>query len=242
MSKKPVIGITGAYVNHNSFSEGLYVHHDYHKAVVSAGGLPIVIPYTNPELAIDTLQLCDAVILSGGEDVDPQFYSQDPHPKIGPTIAERDVFEITIVKYAIEHNLPLMAICRGLQILNVALGGTLIQDIPSQVENGIKHAQIVERSRDSHGVTIDEDSKLYQIFGTNKLRVNSLHHQALDVVADDLRVVARSSDGIVEAVEYVKPSTFTIGVQWHPESMASTNPYMKSLFDEFIKSSSKVLV
>jgi putative glutamine amidotransferase len=242
MSKKPVIGITGAYVNHNKFSEGLYVHHDYHKAVVSAGGLPIVIPYTNPELAIETLKLCDGVILSGGEDVDPQFYGQEPHPQIGPTIPERDLFEITIVKHVIENNIPLLAICRGVQILNVALGGTLIQDIPSQVEQCIKHAQIVERSRDSHGVTILEDSQLFQIFGTNKLRVNSLHHQALDVIADDLRVVAYSSDGIVEAVEYKQPSTFTVGVQWHPESMASTNPYMKSLFTEFIKSISKVLV
>lgn len=242
MSKKPVIGITGAYVNHNKHMEGLYVHHDYHKAVVAVGGLPIVIPFTNPELAVATLQLCDGIILSGGEDVDPQFYSQEPHQKIGPTIPERDVFEMAIVKYVLEHNMPLLAICRGMQILNVALGGSLIQDIPSQVQDSMKHTQIIERSRDSHGVTIHEDSKLYQIFGTDKVRVNSLHHQALDAIANDLRVVARSSDGIVEAVEYIEPSTFTIGVQWHPESMASTNPYMNALFAEFIKCSSKVLV
>jgi putative glutamine amidotransferase len=147
-----------------------------------------------------------------------------------------------MVKYALENNIPLLAICRGVQILNVALGGTLIQDIPSQVEAPIQHSQKIDRSRDTHWVTISRDSRLYEIVGSERVRVNSLHHQAIDRVADDLRVVAQSSDGIVEAVEYIHPSTFTVGVQWHPESMASTNSEMNNMFAEFIKKSSQVLV
>ncbi|MEH7121405.1 gamma-glutamyl-gamma-aminobutyrate hydrolase family protein, partial [Neobacillus vireti] len=146
------------------------------------------------------------------------------------------------VKFALENNIPLLAICRGVQILNVALGGTLIQDIPCQVKEPIQHTQIVKRSRDTHWVNIQRDSKLFQLLGTEQVRVNSLHHQSIDRIASDLRIVAQSSDGIVEAVEYVHPSTFTVGVQWHPESMASTNSQMNNLFAEFIKSSMEVPV
>jgi putative glutamine amidotransferase len=240
--KKPIIGITSAYVNHNHYMEGVYVHHDYHKSVAANGGIPILLPYINEEIALETLPLCDGIILSGGEDVDPQFYGEDPHPQLGPPITERDKVEIAIVKYALEYNIPLLAICRGIQILNVALGGTLIQDIPSQVKEPIQHSQIVNRSRDTHWVNIENDSKLFQLLGSLQVRVNSLHHQSIDKIASELRVVARSSDGVVEAVEYVHPSTFTVGVQWHPESMASTNAQMSNLFAELIKSSMRVPV
>jgi putative glutamine amidotransferase len=242
MRKKPIIGITGAYVKHNEYMEGVYVHHDYHKSVAANGGIPIILPYINPEIALETLGLCDGIILSGGEDVDPQLFGQDPHHQLGPTTPERDLAEIAMVKYALENNIPLLAICRGVQILNIALGGTLIQDIPSQVEAPIQHSQKIDRSRDTHWVTISRDSRLYEIVGSERVRVNSLHHQAIDRVADDLRVVAQSSDGIVEAVEYIHPSTFTVGVQWHPESMARTNSEMNNMFAEFIKKSSQVLV
>jgi putative glutamine amidotransferase len=242
MVKKPIIGITGAYVKKNEHMEGVYVHHDYHKTVASNGGIPIILPYINAEIAIETLQLCDGIILSGGEDVDPQFYGQDPHPQLGPTIPERDLVEIAIAKYATQNKIPLLAICRGVQILNVALGGSLVQDIPSQVNEPIQHSQIVERRRDTHWVTVDESSKLFQVVGIDKIRVNSLHHQALGTLADELRVVALSSDGIIEAVESKNPDTFLLGVQWHPESMASSNRLMNNLFQEFILSSSKVLL
>lgn len=235
MQKKPIIGITGAYVKHNEYMEGVYVHHDYHKSVAANGGIPIILPYINPEIALETLSVCDGIILSGGEDVDPQLFGQDPHHQLGPTTPERDLAEIAMVKYALENNIPLLAICRGVQILNVALGGTLIQDIPSQIKESIQHSQKIDRSRDTHWVTISRDSKLYGIVGSERVRVNSLHHQAIDRVANDLRVVAQSSDGIVEAVEYIQPTTFTVGVQWHPESMASTNSEMNNIFVEFIK-------
>jgi putative glutamine amidotransferase len=242
MNKKPIIGITGAYVNHNEYMEGVYVHHDYHKSVAANGGIPIILPFINSEIAIETLPICDGIILSGGEDVDPKFYGQDPHPNLGPTTPERDSAEIAIVKYALENDIPILAICRGVQILNVALGGTLIQDIPSQVNEPILHSQKIDRSQDTHWAIVSKDSKLYQLLDSERIRVNSLHHQALGRIANDLRIVAQSSDGIVEAVEYNHPTTFTMGVQWHPESMAATNKEMNNLFAEFIKSSSKVLV
>jgi putative glutamine amidotransferase len=242
MNKKPIIGITGAYMKRNEHMEGLYVHHDYHKTVAANGGIPVILPFISPEITLETLPLCDGIILSGGEDVDPQFYGQDPHIHLGPTLPDRDLVEVEIVKYAIRKNIPILAICRGVQILNVALGGTLIQDIPSQMKEPIQHSQTVERRRDTHWVKISEDSKLFQILGSDQIRVNSLHHQAIDMVAMDLRVVASSSDGIIEAVEYIGSSTFTVGVQWHPESMASTNNSMNNLFIQFIKSCSGVLV
>jgi putative glutamine amidotransferase len=235
MGTKAVIGITGAYVQHNPFMEGLYVHHDYHKSVALTGGLPIVLPYINPEFSQEMLQLCDGLILSGGEDVDPKFYGQDSYLDVGATIAERDEVEIALARQALQCKIPLLAICRGLQILNVALGGTLIQDISRQVCKPLQHVQISDRSRDTHWVMIETDSRLYKIFGQARVRVNSLHHQALDGVATGLKVAATASDGIVEAVEYTGNS-FAIGVQWHPESLASSNLLMKKLFVEFINS------
>jgi putative glutamine amidotransferase len=234
--RKPVIGITGAYVKHNEHMEGVYVHHDYHRTVAANGGIPIVLPYYTKELALETLSLCDGIIISGGEDVDPLAYNQDPHPKLGFTIPERDWVEFEIVRFAISHNIPLLAVCRGLQVLNVALGGTLIQDIPSQIKNTVQHSQVVNRSRDTHWINVVQDSQLYKIFGADRVRVNSLHHQAIDKVAEDLRVVALAEDGIVEAVEYIHPRSFILGVQWHPESMSSTNSQMNRLFEELITS------
>ena len=237
MQKKPVIGITGAYVKHNAYMEGVYVHQDYHKSVTLCGGLPMILPYVNPELAIEMVQLCNGIILSGGEDIDPYFYGQEPQKNLEVTTPERDEVEIALVKYALQSQIPILAICRGIQLLNVALGGTLIQDISSSVNKSLQHFQKVERKRDTHWVRIERDSQLYKIFGEDQVRVNSLHHQAIDCLAPELKVVARASDGIIEAVEHTSAPSFVIGVQWHPESLASSQPLMKELFYQFIKSS-----
>ncbi|MDU1848381.1 MAG: gamma-glutamyl-gamma-aminobutyrate hydrolase family protein [Niallia nealsonii] len=233
---KPIIGITGAYIFKNKFMEGTYVHHDYQNTIAANGGLPIILPFVEEALSIEMVDLCDAVLLSGGEDVDPILFGEDPHRNIGDTILLRDQVELQIIKRAMETNKPILAICRGIQILNVALGGTLIQDIPSQLLDSIKHTQSVSRSLDSHFVSIKENSKLAAIIGEGKTRVNSLHHQAIDSLAVDLEVVATSSDGIIEAVEHKNYPHFLLGIQWHPESMASTNEKMNRIFAEFIKS------
>lgn len=236
MIRKPVIGITGAYVYHNKFMEGTYVHHDYQKAIADNGGLPIVLPFVKEDLASIMVDQCDAILLSGGEDIDPIVFGMDPHPKIGDTIILRDKVELGILERAMERNIPILAICRGIQVLNVALGGTLIQDIPSQVEGAIKHLQSVNRSWDTHWVTIKDNSKLASIIGETKTRVNSLHHQAIDLVGENLEVVAQSSDGIIEAVEHKNYQNFLLGIQWHPESMAASNEKMNRIFAELINS------
>lgn len=234
LASRPVIGITGAYVLHNKFTEGTYVHHDYQKAIHANGGLPVILPFVSEELAEETVNLCDAILLSGGEDVDPAFYNQDPHQKLGSTIPLRDKVELALIKAAMEKRKPILAICRGVQILNVALGGTLLQDIPSQVSNSIQHTQTAERGRDTHWATIDVNSRLYEIIGVESVRVNSLHHQAIDRLADALKVTASSSDGIIEAVEQKNYADFLLGIQWHPESMASSYERMNRIFAQFI--------
>ncbi|WP_445505711.1 gamma-glutamyl-gamma-aminobutyrate hydrolase family protein [Niallia sp. 03091] len=239
MGKKPVIGITGAYVFHNKCMEGTYTHHDYQKTIAKNGGLPIILPFVQEELAEEMVEQCDAILLSGGEDVDPSMYKQDPHQMLGATTPLRDKVEWNIIKAAMRRNLPILAICRGVQILNVALGGTLIQDIPSVVKDSIKHSQTVDRSWDTHWIKVDENSRLAAILGDTTVRVNSLHHQAIDQVGHDLQVVAQSADGIIEAVEHTNYSNFLLGIQWHPESMAATNEQMNQLFAEFVQSAKK---
>ncbi|PKG23213.1 gamma-glutamyl-gamma-aminobutyrate hydrolase [Niallia nealsonii] len=235
LANKPVIGITGAYVFHNKFMEGTYVHHDYQKAIAANGGIPIILPFLEENLAEEMAEQCDAILFSGGEDIDPKFYGQDPHQKLAATIPLRDKWEIALLEKAMKKKKPILAICRGIQLLNVALGGTLIQDIPSDVKGSIKHSQTVNRSWDSHWVILEKGSRLETILQAKKIRVNSLHHQAVDHLAESLRVTATSSDGIIEAVEHTYYEHFLLGIQWHPESMAATDETMNKIFAEFIK-------
>lgn len=231
---KPVIGITTSYGKHTEFMEGVYVHHDYHRTVAARGGVPILIPNASIDSALAVLPLLSGLIISGGEDVNPQFYGQDPHPKLGPTCTVRDEIEIALIRRALEADLPILAICRGAQILNVALGGTLVQDIPSQLPDAMQHTQLHPRGEDAHWVNVEKDSRLHAIFGETKTRVNSLHHQAIHEVAVALRTVAVANDGVIEAVEH-RQHRFAIGVQWHPESMvAHGNQQMGGLFDALL--------
>lgn len=238
MERKPIIGITSSYVKHTNHMEGVYVHHDYHRAVIEAGGIPVILPIAPPEVLDTYISMCDGFIFSGGEDVDPQFYNQDPHQKLGFFYTERDESELYLMKEVIKVDKPLLGICRGMQLLNVALGGTLVQDIPTQLKYAFQHVQTINRDKQSHDVFVNLHRKLYDILEQDEIRVNSLHHQALDKIADDLLVVAISSDEIVEAVEH-KDARFVLGLQWHPESLAPNNMEAKKLFREFINKSSE---
>jgi len=233
MKKKPVIGITASYVKHNHYMEGVYVHHDYHKAIVASGGIPLILPVSTKEMAMEYLSMCDGILVSGGEDVDPQFYHHDPHQKLGFVFPERDEVELALIEACLNENKPLLGICRGLQILNVALGGTLIQDLPSQVPTSMQHVQTIPRPRSFHSVKIEKNSQLHTIFEKESVRVNSLHHQSIDVLAKDLKAVSFAGDGIIEAVEHVSKQAWA--VQWHPESMFSTSEDMQKLFRSFIQ-------
>ncbi|WP_046175284.1 gamma-glutamyl-gamma-aminobutyrate hydrolase family protein [Domibacillus indicus] len=237
MKKAPVIGITSSYVRQTLNSEGVYIHHDYHRAVFKAGGIPIILPAAPSNFIPDYLEMCDGFILSGGEDVDPLYYGQHAHEKLGSVFAERDKFELELTDLVLKQNKPVFAICRGLQVINVALGGTLWQDIPSQVNSRIQHSQTIHRSTPTHPVTFTSHSKLAKIIQNTTLHVNSLHHQAIDKLGKGLKAVGYSPDHLIEAAE-MDGDVFVIGVQWHPESMVPGSIEMARLFSYFIQCAS----
>ncbi|OIJ22069.1 gamma-glutamyl-gamma-aminobutyrate hydrolase [Anaerobacillus alkalidiazotrophicus] len=230
---KPIIGITSSIENHNNIP-CVQLHEKYIRSVLHGGGIPIVIPIGPQELVEVYISMCDGIILSSGEDVDPQFFNENPILQLQKTNSKRDKFEIELIKKALNEKKPILAICRGITILNVALGGSVIQDIATVNPKAIKHFQLAERSEPTHDLHLDNNSWLYQIFKTSKIRVNSMHHQAIDVLASSLKKVATSPDGFIEAVEGVDESHFVLGVQWHPEEMATVDPNMVQLFKDFI--------
>lgn len=215
----PIIGITANVTDGNvSLLSG------YFKSVIKAGGIPMVIP---PSEETDTiasmLDSLDGILLSGGADINPLFMKEDPINELHNINPYRDRQELLIVKMAADRQIPILGICRGVQIMNVALGGTLYQDIYSQAEGKlIKHSQDLDRAYASHLVYIDEDSMLSKIMDTTTLPVNSFHHQAVKDAAPGFKICARSSDGIVEAIESTEYKSM-IGVQWHPECFILNN-------------------
>jgi putative glutamine amidotransferase len=213
---RPAIGITIGYDDRRA---GLHVlREDYVKSVELAGGLPLVLAPGAPADAADVLAKVDGLLLSGGSDVDPALYGELPHPKLGAVVRARDDFELALTREAVARDVPIFAICRGHQVLNVARGGTLVQDIPSVVVAGVDHDARSERWERSHEVRVLQGTRLREILGRETVAVNSFHHQAVDRLGEGLVVSARSSeDRVVEAIE-MPDRRFVVGVQWHPES------------------------
>ena len=179
----------------------------------------------------------DGLLLTGGSDLEPGFYGEEPLPKLDVTLPERDTFEMAVLEHALQRGVPVFGICRGMQVLNVALGGTLYQDLPSQLEDGsIAHRQQMPKWQWTHEVEVDGNSRMAGIMETEALRVNSYHHQGLDQLGDGLRVVAHASDGVIEAVEYRDLSErWLVGVQWHAEAMRDTpGPEHRNLFEAHV--------
>jgi len=235
---RPLIGITAAYDDRRAGFHSF--RQDYIRAVELGGGLPVVVaPLRDPKGAARMLERLDGLVLSGGSDVDPALYGQAPHPKLGKVIRERDDFELALTRAALERDLPTLAICRGHQVLNVATGGTLVQDIPSIVERGGDHDARSERWERTHDVRIEPGSRLHRILGRDRVDVNSFHHQALDELGQGLVVSARSSvDGIIEGVE-LPGRRFVLGVQWHPESFWNQVESFQGLFAALAEASSQ---
>jgi putative glutamine amidotransferase len=225
---RPPIGITIGYDDRRS---GVHVlRQDYVRSVEDGGGLPFVLAPGRPEDAPALLDRLAGLVLSGGSDVDPALYREPPHPKLGRVFRERDEFEIALVQEALRRDMPVLAICRGHQVLNVATGGTLIQDIPSEVTGGVEHDPRRERWERAHLVDIVEGTRLRAILGRGTVSVNSFHHQATQALGDGLAVSARSSgDQLVEGVE-MPSRRFVIGVQWHPESFWNQPDGFQPLF------------
>jgi len=219
--------------------ESLKLNMNYYQAVEETGGLPILVPILRErENLFRLVDLLDGMIFSGGVDVDPYHYNEEPHPGLGQITPERDELEITLCRILYEKKKPIFGICRGIQLINVALGGTLYQDIKTQLSNALKHQQEAPAHSPTHEVLIEKDSLLFSILKSERLRVNSFHHQAVKDVAATLRVVARAKDGIIEALES-RNDRFVLAVQWHPERMFKRHREHFELFRRFVEECAK---
>jgi putative glutamine amidotransferase len=230
---KKIIGISGnILIDEGGMFPGYkrsYVNDDYVKSVIAAGGIPLILPLnTNEEIIKAQLEMIDGLILSGGYDVNPLLFGEEPHKLLGMTMNDRDTFDAILIKHALDMHLPILGVCRGCQMLAAAGGGTLYQDCSLSAGSYIKHSQGHTPSQPSHTVTITKDSALYSIFGAETL-VNSFHHMSVKDVPKGFKVTAVAKDGIIEAIEKIAGS-FALATQWHPEMMAGSNDDMLKLF------------
>ena len=206
----------------------------YVDAVQRAGLTPLVLPPLDPAALEAVAQAVDGIVFTGGEDIDPAEYGAARSPLTKDVHAGRDRCELALAAIARERRIPTLAICRGIQLINVALGGTLVQDIPTERPSPIGHDKSDERTMRVHGVTIEPGTLLAAAVGATDITVNSSHHQALDRVADGLRVTARSPDGIIEGAEWVKDDWWMLAVQWHPEELVTdAKAWDRGLFKAF---------
>lgn len=213
----------------------------YIRAVRKAGGLPVILPpILEEEEAEPLLSRFDGLLLSGGWDIDPQWYGEEQSPLVQKVDRARDRMEFSVLRAALRSGMPILAICRGLQILNVALGGTLYQDIPSQVENAISHRPEEDEppTASIHNVQLVPGSHLAALLGGPTVRVNSFHHQAARELGEELAVTARAPDGLVEGLAH-RSHPFCIAVQWHPEYPVRGQAPMAPLFDAFVEAAAQ---
>jgi putative glutamine amidotransferase len=237
---QPLIGITcsrmvgGAWGVYSQAHFMDYTFSDYSRAILACGGAPVLIPSAQNSQSLKALFAHLAgLILTGGPDVNPRNYNEPPSHQLGDIDAALDIMELEAARLAYAMDLPLLAICRGIQVLNVALGGSLYQDIATQIKTPINHAPNMDKGTHSHQVTISEDTRLEAIMQTSKIWVNSKHHQAVKDPAPSLRPVAHADDGIIEALEN-PAKRFVVGVQWHPEGMWDNDAYARRLFAALI--------
>ncbi len=230
MNQKPVIGITAAHCTEElkTFPRALYV-----EMVKNAGGQPILLPPVKAlEEAKEALGLVDGLILSGGGDISPNFFGELPSREMGDCLPDRDLSEIILAQVAINLDMPVLGICRGIQILAIAAGGKIFQDIPSQYPRAMQHKQTSPREYVWHEVEL-LDSSLKVLIGQNKIGVNSIHHQAVSNIPDGFKINAIAADGIIEGIEKIS-ARFCIGVQWHPEALVGEN-HSQRLFKKFVE-------
>jgi len=231
--RRPVIGIT---LDDEHARPGVHVlRDDYVRSVEQAGAVPLVVAPCAPEHAPLLLDRLDGLLLSGGVDVDPDLFDEEPHPKLRRVDRERDDLELALTREALRRDLPILAICRGIQVLNVATGGTLIQDIPSAIAGGERHDCPEPRSRRVHEIETEPGTQLHDILGEETVSVNSFHHQAVGRLGDGLVASARCpEDGVIEGLEG-PGGPFVVGVQWHPETFWNDSNSFQPLFDAHAK-------
>lgn len=224
---RPIIGISCCY---EPGEDRYHLARDYIMAVQAGGGIPVILPHKKEIDANIIAEVIDGLVLSGGGDIDPSLFGEEPWPENGNVDPCRDYYELALVTRAIELKMPILGICRGIQVINVAAGGTVCQDIGRTVPNQLKHQQQAPRWHPTHGVNIKKGSTLFNILDAEKLRVNSFHHQMVGSLAPVFRVSAHSGDGVVEAIEAIAEDFFCIGVQFHPENMYRRHPVFQKLF------------
>lgn len=233
----PVIGVPGYWHESDAIlgRQATAVPDSYLRALLKVGAIPLIIPVMPSGIILEHLfQMIDGLLLIGGPDLDPIHFNQDPLPGLRKVTPARDRMELLVSEWALASDLPIFAICRGIQVLNVALGGTLWQDIASQRPEALKHDYHPDYPENflAHDIQPIAGSRLAAMVGTEAILVNSLHHQAIDQLGQGLRPVAWAPDGIVEAVEGID-ARWIIGVQWHPEWLIDSDPSMAALFQAF---------
>ena len=227
---KKIVGVTPLW---DDQLQSVWMLSDYTKALEACGLVPVILPLTaDPEAARRALDCCDGLLVTGGQDVDPARYGEAVLPQCGALAPVRDALDTVLVREAAARDLPTFGICRGAQIMNAALGGTLWQDLPTQAPSDIVHRQERPYDRPVHPVSVMKGTPLADILGPGSHSANSLHHQAIHRVAEPLEIAAEAPDGIVEAV-YLPGKRFFLGAQWHPEFLFDTDADSRRLFEAF---------
>ncbi len=233
--KRPIIAVTAPVLDNGDMT----LFYDYIHAIEAAGGAPVIIPYTeNIEALSATLSVCDGILFTGGVDIEPTCYGEERLPDCGLAQPKRDELELKIFDLIRDMSIPIMAICRGAQLVNVALGGSLYQDIYTQYETDLAHRTTEPRYGYAHEVCVTEGTPLHALLGEDTVRVNTFHHQAIKTLGEGLGVMAKAPDGIIEAV-YSEGERYIRAYQWHPERLHYTDEFNQMLFTDFISECQK---
>ena len=233
---KPIIGVMPLW---DDEKESIWMLPGYMDGIHQAGGIPVILPFSADETEIRRMSgLCDGFLFTGGHDVSPELYHEEPLRELISCCEVRDRMEAAYLHEAVSMNKPALGICRGIQLINAALGGKLYQDLPTQHPSDVEHHQSPPYDIPVHDVAIVKDSPLYQCLKTGRLLVNSYHHQAVKTLAESLKVMAEAPDGTIEAV-YMPGHCFLWAVQWHPEFSWRTDEHSRKIFKAFIESSEK---
>ncbi|HEX5700792.1 MAG TPA: gamma-glutamyl-gamma-aminobutyrate hydrolase family protein [Rubrobacter sp.] len=244
----PIIGITATLkedideVAERPLGRFVRADLDYVEGVAGAGGAPVVLPPAGDERTAEAvIRSLDGLLLSGGSDLDPGYYGEEPVAELGVTLPERDAFEMALVGMALRRGMPVFGICRGMQVLNVALGGTLYQDLPSQWGRDLLgHRQDTPKRQPRHEVRVEHGSYIAEVMERESVKVNSYHHQGIKDLAEGLIATGFSTDGVVEAVEAGDLSErWLLGVQWHAEAMRGAGPQQESLFEAHVSAAER---
>lgn len=237
MNSFPLIGVTGSIEGDEKM---IYIKRCYMNAIIAAGGVPVMLSPDPDDAMMDAMmEKLDGLFLTGGNDMAPEMFGDAPIPQLGEVNPVRDLSEIALTKKAVQMKMPILGICRGIQSLNVAMGGTLWQDLPSQYRTQDGQPPMAHRQNrcdfyTSHSVLAELDTLLYKLVGRKEFWVNSFHHQAVRTAAPDMKITARASDGVIEAIE-LPNHPFCLGVQWHPERYYDRDETAMVLFSGFVE-------